>query len=251
MATAEPLGTPARVSQQRPVRRRFGHNVVYEGEVLRHDVQTRVVHWGVAIFFCLSLLSGFALFTPWLYKWLTPFFGGGPRARLLHPWFGLGFVVFMVLQLRVWFNSMRWREGDRRWMRRMGAYVTNEERTEPEDVGKFNGGQKVWFWVAVFSAIAFVITGFPLWFPEIFGRALMWISYFIHDIAGLLMLGGFWIHIYEGTAGRPGTFRSMVAGTVTENWAWTHHPAWYREITGRDPKADREQAELRQRKSRS
>jgi formate dehydrogenase subunit gamma len=66
----------------------------------------------------------------------------------------------------------------------------------------------------------------------------MWISYFFHDVAALVMLGGFIIHIYEGTAHQPGTFRSMMRGTVTDRWAWTHHPAWYRAVTGRAPRAD-------------
>jgi len=26
----------------------------------------------------------------------------------------------------------------------------------------------------------------------------------------------------------------MINGTVTEKWAWTHHPDWYRDVTGRD-----------------
>ena len=46
-----------------------------------------------AIFFVLALLSGFAIYSPWLFRWLTPLFGGGPMTRLLHPWFSLGFVV--------------------------------------------------------------------------------------------------------------------------------------------------------------
>ena len=36
----------------------FGRTVVHEGELLRHPVYTRVLHWGVAIFFVLALLSG-------------------------------------------------------------------------------------------------------------------------------------------------------------------------------------------------
>jgi hypothetical protein len=28
----------------------------------------------------------------------------------------------------------------------------------------------------------------------------------------------------------------MTNGTVTEKWAWTHHPAWYRAVTSRDPR---------------
>jgi cytochrome b subunit of formate dehydrogenase len=41
----------------------------------------------------------------------------------------------------------------------------------------------------------------------------------------------------------------MMDGTVTENWAWTHHPAWYRAVTGRDPREayEREQRQLEER----
>jgi len=54
------------------------------------------------------------------------------------------------------------------------------------------------------------------------------------------------IHIYEGTAAMPGTFHGMTNGTVTEKWAWTHHPAWYRAVTGRDPRAAYERERRRQ-----
>ncbi len=44
----------------------------------------------------------------------------------------------------------------------------------------------------------------------------------------------------------PGTFRAMTDGTVTRQWAWTHHPAWYRKVTGRDPSEDLERERRRQ-----
>jgi hypothetical protein len=44
----------------------YGRTVVREGELLRHPVYTRVLHWGVATFFILALLSGFAIYSPWL-----------------------------------------------------------------------------------------------------------------------------------------------------------------------------------------
>jgi len=223
-----------------------GRTVVYEGEVLRHSVYARAVHWAVAIFFVLSLLSGFAIFTPWLYSWLAPVFGSGARTRLLHPWFGLLFVIAFVFQMVNWLRPMKWGESDRRWLRRVKAYATNEEKLEPEDVGEFNAGQKLWFWAIVVAAAVFLVTGVLMWWPEYFGRTAMWISYFFHDVAALVVLGGFIIHLYEGTAQQPGTFRSMTRGTVTDRWAWTHHPAWYREVTGRDPRADYERAARRQ-----
>jgi len=57
----------------------------------------------------------------------------------------------------------------------------------------------------------------------------------VHDISALIMLGGIFIHIYQSTFGEPGTFQSMVRGAVSEAWAWTFHPAWYKQVTGRDP----------------
>jgi len=37
-------------------------------------------------------------------------------------------------------------------------------------------------------------------------------------------------HIYLGTAAEPGTFGSMIRGTVTREWARLHHARWYRAI---------------------
>lgn len=225
---------------------RLGQTVVHRGELLRHPVYTRVLHWLVAISFILSLLSGFAIYSPWLYKFLTPLFGGGPMTRFLHPWFGLFFTVFFFFQFLNWFRPMLWNNDDTRWLRRIRQYVTNKDKTEPSNVGFFNGGQKLYFWAIVVSAVLFLITGLPLWFDDITPRWLVAVSYVVHDLAALLMLAGFIIHIYEGTAAQPGTFRSMVNGTVTQKWAWTHHPAWYRAVTGRDPRESYEREKRRQ-----
>jgi len=216
--------------------------VVHTGELLRHPVYTRVLHWSVAIFFILSLLSGFAIYSPWLFHGLTAIFGGGPMTRLLHPWFSLGFVISFALQILNWIEPMTWTADDRRWLRRLKAYVSNEETLEPEYVDFFNAGQKLYFWAIVVSALVFFVSGIPMWFPRTFGRTVVAISYVLHDLAALVMLIGFIIHVYEGTAAQPGTFTSMTRGTVEKRWAWTHHPAWYRRVTGRDPRADYEQA---------
>jgi len=235
-----------RLNEQRRGPARVGRTVVYEGELLRHSVYARAIHWAVAIFFILTLLTGFAIFSPWLYAWITPLFGGAALTRLLHPWFGLLFTAAFALQMFSWLRPMNWNRSDSRWLRRIRKYATNEEALEPEDVGKFNAGQKLWFWTIVVAAVVFLLTGFVMWLPEVFGRVLMWIAYFFHDVAALVMLGGFIIHFYEGTAQTPGAFRSMTRGTVTEAWAWTHHPAWYGEVTGRDPREEYEQAARRQ-----
>ncbi|MEN3327646.1 MAG: formate dehydrogenase subunit gamma [Acidobacteriota bacterium] len=225
---------------------RLGTTRVHRGELLRHPVYTRFLHWSVAIFFILSLLTGFAIYSPWLFRFLTPLFGGGPRTRALHPWFGLIFEFFFLFQFVNWFGPMVWTAADRRWLSRTKEYVTNEKVLEDEDTGFFNGGQKLYFWAIALSGILFLITGLLIWFDDAVPRWVVAISYVIHDVAALVMLGGFIIHIYEGTAHQPGTFRSMIDGTVTGKWAWTHHPAWYRAVTGRDPREAYEREKRKQ-----
>ena len=225
---------------------RLGETIVHRGELLRHPVYTRVLHWSVAIFFVLALLSGFAVYSPWLYHWLTPLFGGGPRARLLHPWFGLLFNLFFFFQFLNWLAPMAWTAGDTRWLKRIQEYTKHQHRIEPEDVGFFNGGQKLYFWAIVICGILFLITGLLMWFDHVVPRWAVAASYVIHDIAALVMLAGFIIHIYEGTSHQPRTLGSMIDGTVSEKWAWTHHPGWYRAVTGRDPRESYEREKRRQ-----
>src|ERR1044071_2681100 len=179
---------------------RFGTTRVYRGELLRHPVYTRFLHWSVGIFFVLSLLTGFAIYSPWLYRWLTPLFGGGPVTRFLHPWFGLLFDIAFFFQFLNWFVPMTWTKADGRWMRRIRAYTTNEEKVEAEDVGFFNGGQKLYFWLIAASAVLFLLTGLLLWFDHTVPRWSVAVSYVLHDIAALVMLAGFVVHVYEGTA---------------------------------------------------
>lgn len=223
---------------QKQIDRASGRTVIHRGELLRHPVYTRILHWSVAITFTLSLLSGLAIYSPWLFRWLTPLFGGGAMTRLLHPWFAVVFTILFFFQFVNWFMPMRWTKSDTRWLKRIRSYVLNREPVEPPETGFFNGGQKLYFWAIVASTIVFLLTGIPLWFDDVVPRWLVAVSYVLHDIAALVMLGGFIIHIYEGTAAQPGTFRSMVDGTVTKEWAWTHHPRWYAEVTRRDPQED-------------
>jgi formate dehydrogenase subunit gamma len=218
---------------------------VYEGEMLRHRAYTRFLHWAYGIFFFLALLSGFGIYLPWIFRWFTPLFGGGAMTRLLHPWFGLAFVFFFTLQAINWSGVMKWTPKDKEWIKRIKDYVTHRNTMESEDVGFFNAGQKFQFWEIVWGCVAYVITGIIMWFPATFGRVLVSISYVIHDISALVMLAGIFVHVYLSTFGEPGTIQAMTRGTVSEPWAWTHHPGWFREATGRDPMQSMKEAQAR------
>lgn len=221
----------------------IGKTRVHDGELLRHRVYTRFLHWMVALFFFLALFSGFGIYLPWLFRWFSPIFGGGPLSREMHPWFGVGFVLFFGLQMLNWLKHMRWTAADTRWMRNIRTVVNGSEKFDPPDTGFFNAGQKVQFWEIVCGSVVYLITGIILWAGAgTFGRFSVAVSYVLHDLSALIMLGGIFIHIYLSTIGEPGTFQSMTRGAVSEAWAWTFHPAWYKEITGRDPQVAYEAA---------
>ena len=102
------------------------------------------------------------------------------------------------------------------------------------------------FWEIVCGSIAYVITGVIMWFPEMFGRVLVSISYVIHDISALIMLFGIFFHIYLSTFGEPGTIQAMTRGTVSEAVGRGRIiPAWYKAVTGRDPAEALEAAKQR------
>jgi cytochrome b subunit of formate dehydrogenase len=105
---------------------RLGKTRVHRGELLRHPVYTRFLHWSVAISFILSLISGFAIYSPWLFHFLTPVFGGGARTRALHPWFGVVFQVFFLFQFLNWFAPMAWSRADSKFMRRINTTLNRK-----------------------------------------------------------------------------------------------------------------------------
>jgi formate dehydrogenase subunit gamma len=222
---------------------RFGRTEAYIGELRRHPVYTRFLHWMVALFFFLALFSGFGIYLPWLFRWFTPIFGGGALSRALHPWFGVFFCFFFGLQTLNWLQPMRWTKADSNWVGNLKTQVMGTEKMDPPDTGFFNGGQKLQFWEIVVGGILLLITGILLWLgAPTFGRSAVAVSYVLHDIFALIMLGGIFIHIYLSTFGEPGTFQAMTRGAVSEAWAWTFHPAWYKEVTGRDPRQAYEEA---------
>jgi formate dehydrogenase subunit gamma len=161
----------------------------------------------------------------------------------MHPYFGVAFVFFFALQVVNWLPPMLWTAADSRWMGKIHKIVSGEEKMDPPDTGFFNAGQKLQFWEIVVGSIVFVITGIILWAgASTFGRMAVAISYVLHDISAVIMLGGIFIHIYLSTIGEPGTFQAMIRGAVSEAWAWTFHPAWYKQVTGRDPEQACEEA---------
>jgi formate dehydrogenase subunit gamma len=213
---------------------RESEDVVIGNEIVRHNRASRLLHWSVALTFFVCLLTGMPIWTP-IFGWMAPLFGGLSVCRVIHPYAGVAFFIFSIAMFVQWMSDMHLEPNEKDWLGPK-AFRYMRYETDDSDVGKYNGGQKLYFWAVSLGAVGLLLSGLLMWFPRAFPRILMELAYLIHDITFILFALSLVFHIYLGTAAEPGTFRSMIRGTVTRAWARLHHPRWYREVTGEEPR---------------
>jgi formate dehydrogenase subunit gamma len=202
--------------------------------ILRYNLTERVMHWVAALTYGYVLLTGLAFYSPHLY-WIATVLGGPATSRYWHPWLGVVFVGTVVWMLRAWLADMRITPADRKWGDQMQHYIRNEDEDLPP-IGRFNLGQKYFFWAMLWAGIVVLISGLVLWFPERIPwslRSLRFAAILLHVAAALVTIGAFIIHVYMGTAVVRGGFTSIIRGEVSPAWARTHHRLWYDRVTGR------------------
>jgi formate dehydrogenase subunit gamma len=205
-------------------------DVVVGNEIVRHRRASRVIHWSVAVFFFVCVLTGMPIWSP-IFGWMAHLFGGLAVCRWLHPWSGVAFSLSSVVMFFHWKREMALEQSEKGWI---GPKIFEYMRYESDDqnVGKYNGGQKLLFWALSLAALGLLATGIVMWFPMAFSQVLRLLSILLHDATFILAAVAIVFHIYLGTAAEPGTFGSMTRGTVSKAWARLHHPRWYREVTG-------------------
>ncbi|MBT8765467.1 formate dehydrogenase subunit gamma [Metapseudomonas boanensis] len=200
-------------------------------DIERYTPSERSNHWMVAILFVLAGLSGLALFHPALF-WLTSFFGGGPWTRILHPFLGVAMFVFFIWLAMRFAHHNRLDKADGQWLRQWRDVVANREDRLPE-VGRYNAGQKLLFWVLLLCMLVLLATGFVIWreyFSQLFGIGLIRLSVLLHAFAAWVLILSIIVHIYAGIWVK-GSVSAMLTGWVSKGWARKHHAAWYKEVS--------------------
>ena len=216
------------MAEEAIVRARFAEDIAVGDEIVRHRLSSRVIHWAIAIFCLVCVLSGLPIWTP-VFGWMAGLLGGLAVCRVLHPWAGLLFFASATLLFLHWRKDMRLTPKDWEWFGpKVLSYVTYAEHDE--EVGKYNGGQKLFFFAVSLAALGLLASGIVLWQPESFSQAVRVASILLHDVTFILFAVALVLHIYLPAA-QPGTYRAMMRGTVTAAWARLHHPRWYREVT--------------------
>jgi formate dehydrogenase subunit gamma len=208
-----------------------------EDPILRFTLGERVMHWIASLSYVYLLVTGLAFWSPYLF-WVAVFVGGGPTARFWHPWMGLLWFISVFWMYAVWRRDMRATEADRNWTKHLADYIRNQDENLPP-IGRFNIGQKQFFWVMFFAGIALLLSGVAMWFVNDIPWGWRWLRYtsvLVHVVAALLTIGAFIIHVYMGTAVVRAGFSSIIRGEVSSAWARMHHRLWYEQVRGTSPK---------------
>ena len=204
-------------------------NVADTNLIVRYTANDRTNHWIIAITFVLLALSGLALFHPSTF-WLTAIFGGGQWTRILHPFVGVVmFVSFLILALRFWHHNVL-DSSDLQWLKQIDDVLAKREDKLPE-IGRYNAGQKLLFFVMVACMILLLLSGIVIWrryFSFYFPITLIRLAAVIHAATAFVLIVGIIVHIYAALWVK-GSIRAMARGTVTLGWARKHHPRWFRE----------------------
>jgi formate dehydrogenase subunit gamma len=200
----------------------------------------RYVHWVMGISFAilgvtgLIILLGKYVLLPvigyTLFSWLSSL------SKNLHnfvgPIFALSLVVFIIRYIK---DNIP-RGYDVKWFGSAGGMFGGKHVPS----GRFNGGEKAWFWIGVVVLSLIVsITGLILNFPNFDQvRAVMIQANILHGIAGMAVIILAVGHIYMGTIGVEGAYGSMRYGYVDEAWAKEHHQLWYEDVKSGKVKAE-------------
>ena len=182
--------------------------------VTRFCVRERMAHLMIMVSFLILGITGFFF----LMGRHDPL---GPWARQFHAWIGGVFILGFIFIIVNWVKDMKFQPGDRNWLRALGGYFGKPGKLP---AGKFNAGQKLFFWIAAAMVILLAVTGIGIMLLKSNPGVNLSLLYTLHDLAALIMLPLVLAHLYLGILCNPGTIWSIFGGCVDQAWLRQHHP---------------------------
>jgi len=192
----------------------------------------RILHWTVAISFCILAISGLTmlfgkhvllpLIGHALFSWLAEL------GKFVHNFTGPVFMFSIVVFAAKFVRDNMPRAYDVNWLAKAGGVLSGEV----VPTGRFNAAEKIWFWggVIILGTVSSA-SGLVLDFPNFDQtRSLMMLANVVHVIAAIVFIVWSFTHIYLGTAGTTGAYEGMRNGYVDETWAREHAQFWYEDV---------------------
>lgn len=207
--------------------------------VEKFPLNERVVHWIGAISFIFCAITGLFLFTKGL-DFLAPLFGGKTAARDVHR---IAAVIFALTPVIAFF----WRKeslirfikdvssldkDDIEFMKGFVPYIMNKPDYRYPPQGKYNGGEKVQAFFQVYLGMALIITGFMIWFNELFPPGLIQVLILVHALCALITILFAMGHIFFAMINprSNAALSAIISGEVSVEKIKASNAKWYKEL---------------------
>jgi formate dehydrogenase subunit gamma len=203
--------------------------------VLVYPLFQRIVHWIAALSFVLIIPTGLIMI-------FGKYLGGGEFVRISRHIHAIGTVVFIIIFIPlfyIWIREMliSFRD-DTKWLFIAGGYLKKKHIKVP--AGKFNFGQKMWFWLAILGGFIMIVTGGAMYFQD-FNFAilhqlkldqidLLRISAIVHNFMGMAILALFITHLYMSLFAIKGSLQSMITGYKSVHELKYLHSSYYKKL---------------------
>lgn len=212
----------------------------------------RMGHWLLAVSFIILALTGLnVLYGRYV---LLPVMGKEAFASLsvtakwLHNYVAFAFMLGILMTFVMWVKHNFPSSRDLVWFAKGGGLFGGSH----PPAKKFNGGQKILFWLIILGGGSISLSGLQLMFPyelPMFAKTFDFLNNFgfalptdltpnqeqqfaasWHSIMALILTCVVIAHIYIGSIGMEGAFDAMGSGQVDANWAKEHHSIWAEEV---------------------
>lgn len=210
----------------------FSH---HHGKVYAFNLFERIIHLIAAVAWVILVPTGIVIM-------FGETFGGGFFVRLcknLHGLATIAFAISIIPMFLFWFVRMLPAIYDLRWMIMVGGYLSKNK--QPVPAGKFNAGQKAWFWVAMLGGFIMILTGAAMYFldfnspvlRETLGMSqieILRLSVIIHNVLGVICAVFLLVHIYMAVFAIKGSIHAIITGYKEEEEVYILHHYWYQEL---------------------
>lgn len=219
------------------------HYKIIGPKVFPHDgkkiqafsLYNRIIHQVAAVSFIVIVPTGFVIV-------FGDFFGGGMFVRAckhLHGIFTIPFAIVVIPMFLMWVKEAIFNFDDVKWMMIVGGYLSKEKKPIP--AGKFNAGQKMWYWIATLGGMVMVITGAAMFFMDFNIEMIKSMSglsqidflrvmAILHNVVGFLVVALFITHVYMSMFAIKGAVHSILDGHMEEEEVRILHSSWYKKL---------------------
>ena len=219
------------------------HYKIIGPKVFPHDgkniqafsLYNRIIHQVAAVSFIVIVPTGFVIV-------FGDFFGGGMFVRAckhLHGIFTIPFAIVVIPMFLMWLKEAIFNFDDVKWMMIVGGYLSKEKKPIP--AGKFNAGQKMWYWIATLGGMVMVVSGAAMFFLDFnidMVKSMTGLSQIdflrvmaiVHNVVGFLVVALFITHVYMSMFAIKGAVHSILDGHMEEEEVKILHSSWYKKL---------------------